>query len=110
MLSSAVYPAYGGAPALWSAQVHTLLRRELGFRGVIISDALEPVARARGRSLADVSLLAARAGTDLLLFAGDERASAAVFDSLLVAARDGRLPRAGLERSYARIDALSAPR
>ena len=110
MLSSAVYPAYGGAPAVWSASVHTLLRRDLGFRGAIISDALEPVARSRGSSLADAALLAARAGTDLLLLTGDEQASAHVFDSLLAAARDGRLSRAGLERTYARIAALSAPR
>lgn len=110
MISSAVYPAYGGAPALWSAPVHALLRRELGFQGVVISDALEPVARSRGRSLERVSILAARAGTDMLLFAGDERASARVYDTLVAAARDGSLSRAALERSYRRIGALSPSR
>jgi beta-N-acetylhexosaminidase len=103
MLSSAVYPSYGGAPALWAARVHELLRRDLGFRGVTISDALEPLARTRRRSLDSVALLAARAGTDLLLFAGTEAQSDATYASLLAAAREGRLPRQGLERSYARV-------
>ena len=51
---------------------------------------------------------AARAGVDLLLFVGSERSTDAVYDELLAAAHDGRLSRAALERSKARIDELAA--
>jgi beta-N-acetylhexosaminidase len=103
MVSNAVYSALGPAPAAWSTAVQSLLRRELGFQGVTITDALEPVARARGRSLEASAVLSARAGVDLLLVAGSEESSATVYASLLAAARAGRIPRASLERSYERI-------
>jgi beta-N-acetylhexosaminidase len=108
MISSAVYPAYGREPALWTPAVHRLLRRELGFAGATVSDALEAVARTRGRSLESVAFLAARAGTDLLLFAGSEASTAAVHGDLVRAVVDGRLSRANLERGHRRILALKA--
>ncbi len=108
MLSSAIYPAYGSEPALWTPAVHRLLRRDLGFAGVTISDALEAVARTRRRSLEAVAFLAARAGTDLLLFAGSEASTAGVHAALVRSAVEGRLTRAGLERSHRRILALEA--
>ena len=39
---------------------------------------------------------------------GPERATAQAYDALLAAARSGRLSRASLERSAARIDELAA--
>ncbi len=103
MVSNAVYPSLGPAPATWSTAVQGLLRSDLAFEGVTITDALEPVARARGRSLDASAILAARAGVDLLLVAGSEDASDGVYRRLLRAARDGGLARASLERSYERI-------
>ena len=50
----------------------------------------------------------AAAGVDLLLFVGPERATAQAYDALLAAARSGRLSRASLERSAARIEELAA--
>ncbi len=106
MLSSAVVLPYGREPALWTPAVHRLLRRDLGFGGATISDALEPVARTRSRSLESVAFLAARAGTDMLLFAGSEASTQRVHAALVAAARDGRLGRGNLERSYRRVLAL----
>ena len=106
MLSSAVVTPYGREPALWTPAVHRLLRRDLGFGGATISDALEPVARTRSRSLESVAFLAARAGTDMLLFAGSEASTQRVHAALVAAARDGRLRRGNLERSYRRVLAL----
>src|SRR4029079_8070847 len=57
---------------------------------------------------AQAAIRAARAGVDLLLFVGSERSTAAVYDALLAEARAGRLPRAGLEASAARIEDLAA--
>jgi beta-N-acetylhexosaminidase len=106
MLSNAVYPAYGPQPALLSPRIHSLLRKELGFTGATITDALDAVANVRSVPVATVALGAAGTGTDLLLFTGSEGASAGAFEALLSAARTGELQRASLERSYARILAL----
>ncbi len=106
MVSNASYTAYGDLPAAWSPRVQSLLRG-LGFTGVTITDALEPLARTHGVTLEQAALRAARAGVDLLLFVGSERSTQGVYDALLAEARAGRLPRAALERSAARIDALA---
>ena len=103
MLSNATYPALDAKPATWSPAVESLLRSSLGFAGVTITDALDAAAATHHRSLPSVALLAAQSGADLLLVAGSEAVSDAAFDRLLAAADTGRLPRAGLERSYARI-------
>lgn len=106
MLSNAVYTAYGSKPAAWSPAIQLVLRRELGFGGVTITDSLDAAAATHGRSLGSAAVLAAQAGTDLLLVTGSEADSAAVYRRLVAAARARRIPRASLERSYARILAL----
>jgi beta-N-acetylhexosaminidase len=107
MVSNAAYTAYGGRPAAWSPPVLSLLRG-LGFKGVTITDALEPLATTQGVTLSQAAIRSARAGVDLLLFVGSERSTAAVYDALLAEARAGRLPRPALEASAARIDELAA--
>jgi beta-N-acetylhexosaminidase len=107
MVSNAAYTAYGGRPAAWSPPVLALLHA-LGFTGVTITDALEPLATTHGVTLSQAAIRSARAGVDLLLFVGSERSTAAVYDALLAEARAGRLSRAALEASAARIDGLAA--
>ena len=110
MLSNAIYDAYDRTNAAgWSRAIATkLLRSELGFQGVTITDSLDGAAHARGIAPNGLALAAARAGTDLILLTGGEVATRDVFTSLLRAAQDGRLARPGLERSYARILRLKA--
>jgi beta-N-acetylhexosaminidase len=107
MISNASYTAYGGRVAAWSPRTQTLLA-SLGFTGVTITDALEPLAKTHHVSLPEAALRAARAGVDLLLCVGSERSTQAVYEELLAAARAGRLSRAPLERSAARIAELAA--
>lgn len=104
MLSNATYPALDPArPAVVSPRVVTaLLRSELGFTGVTISDSLA----APGVSSPSIAERATRAGVDLLLYV-DERSSARGYRALLRAARAGRVSRAGVFASAARIDALA---
>jgi beta-N-acetylhexosaminidase len=86
--------------------VTTLLRDELGFKGVAISDALNMRALAQdsaGRAIEAITGL--RAGLDLLLLtAGDE--GAVLEEALMLAARRGLLPAAGLVASLVRVAAL----
>jgi beta-N-acetylhexosaminidase len=104
MVSNAAYRAFDGAtPALFSPViVGGLLRRQLGFDGVVITDAMEAPAPAGRR---DAPVATARAGADVLLYL-TERDSDAAFRQLLAAARSGRLSRHELVESEARIAAL----
>ena len=107
MLSSAIYPTLSRAPAVLSPRVvQGELRRGLGFKGVTISDDLEAPAFASRGGASGAALAATRAGVDLLLFArtydGADRAARALADGL----RSGRVDRAALDASLARVVAL----
>ncbi len=103
MISNASYPALDAKPAPWSPRIQTLLRHELGFEGVTITDALDGAAATRGRTLASVTALAAETGVDLLLLTGSEASSAAAFERVVANAESGRLSAVALRRSYDRI-------
>lgn len=110
MLSNAVYDAYDRTNAAgWSRAIATgLLRNELGFGGVTMTDSLDGAAHTRKITPNVLALAATKAGTDLLLLTGGEVATRSDYTSLLRAAQAGRLGRAGLERSYRRILLLKA--
>jgi beta-N-acetylhexosaminidase len=99
----------GDLPASLSGVAQTgLLRGELGFTGVIVSDALEMRAVSGPYGIAEAGVLAVAAGTDLLCFGRDqdERTYLEVRDALVAAVRSGRLPASRLEESAARVGEL----
>ena len=108
MLSNAVYTAYDAHNAAgWSRRIaHGLLRSDLGFRGVTITDSLDGAAGARGVATDRLAIRAARAGTDLLLLTGSEASSRHVYKSLLAAASAGTIRHTRLVTSFNRIQAL----
>jgi beta-N-acetylhexosaminidase len=110
MLSNAVYDAYDRRHgAGWSRPIGTtLLRGELGFQGVTITDSLDAAARTRGISTARLAIRTAKAGTDLILLTGSEASSRGVYRSVLSAASDGRISQSRLLASYERIAALKS--
>ena len=110
MLSNALYKAYDRSHAAgWSRTIGTnLLRGELGFQGVTITDSLDGAASTRGLPTNPLAFRAAKAGTDMLLLTGSEASSRSVFRSLLDAAQAGRIPQDRLTASYDRIEALKA--
>jgi beta-N-acetylhexosaminidase len=81
------------------------LRQRLGFRGVIVTDALEMAAVAERGSAGDIAVQALRAGADLLLMSPDPAAAAA---GIQRAVATGRLDRERLERSVLRVLAVKA--
>jgi beta-N-acetylhexosaminidase len=105
MVSNAGYTALDptGAPAVLSRPIVAgLLRGQLGFRGVVISDALE----APGPSSRPASPLTASAiGVDVLLYV-HEATSQAAYSKLLAGAQAGFVPRSALLASWRRIQAL----
>jgi beta-N-acetylhexosaminidase len=108
MLANATYTAYDRSRAAgWSHAISVgLLREQLGFRGVSITDSLTGTAQARGVRAASLAIKAAIAGTDMILLTGKESGSSATYGSLLSAARDGRIPLSRLRASYQRILAM----
>ncbi|HXS65024.1 MAG TPA: glycoside hydrolase family 3 N-terminal domain-containing protein [Streptosporangiaceae bacterium] len=99
----------GELPASLSAAALTgLLRGELAFGGVIVSDALEMRAVAGPYGIAQAAVLAVAAGTDLLCFGRDhdEPTYLAVRDALVEAVRSGQIPASRLEESAGRVHAL----
>ncbi len=110
MLSNATYTAYDSHNAAgWSyAIANTLLRHDLGFTGVTITDSLSGTAHARGLTLKDLALRAALAGVDMILSTGSEKTTNSLYATLLADANDGTIPTATLRASYNRILALKA--
>jgi beta-N-acetylhexosaminidase len=107
MLSTAVYPALDWRAAAWSPPIiGDVLRGDLGFTGVTITDSLDSAAAVRHQTDPVVALRSAQAGADLLLITGSQATSAAVYSRLLAAAKSGVLPMSNLTASYNRIVAL----
>jgi beta-N-acetylhexosaminidase len=100
----------GDLPASLSAAAIALLRTELGFHGVVVSDALEMRAVADPYGIPGAAVRAAAAGNDLLCLGRDvpHDGYLAVRAALVHAVRSGDLPAARLEESAARVAPLRA--
>ena len=108
MLSNATYTAWDTHNAAgWSEAIAvTLLRHDLGFTGVTITDSLDGTGHARGLPDRVLAVRAAIAGTDMILMTGSEHTTARVYATLVAGARDGSIPLTTLRHSYDRIIAL----
>ena len=101
----------GELPAsLSSAALTDLLRGELGFTGLIVSDGLEMRAVSEPYGIPEAAVLAVMAGTDLLCLGRDidQLTFLAVRTALIDAVRSGRLPGERLEDAAARVAELRA--
>ncbi|MEO5965556.1 MAG: glycoside hydrolase family 3 N-terminal domain-containing protein [Candidatus Limnocylindrales bacterium] len=110
MLSNATYTAWDPDHAAgWSRAIAVgLLRDELEFTGVSITDSLNGTAASRGTGPKWLAAQAARAGTDMIMMTGPEADTAAAFDDLVARAQSGWLDTSVLRASYDRILALKA--
>ena len=80
--------------------VTDLLRHELGFQGLIITDALNMKALYNGQNVPDVSIKAVQAGNDLLLFSPDPELT---HRSIVQAVEKGLVPIEQIDASVRRI-------
>jgi beta-N-acetylhexosaminidase len=72
--------------------VQRLIRGELGYDGIVTTDCMEMQAVADRYGAGESAVMAARAGIDALLFSHTRARQEQVYDTLLDAARSGRLP------------------
>ncbi len=102
-------PAIADAPATVSPEVLTgLLRDDLGFRGVCITDALEMAGIAATVGVADGAVAALGAGADLICSGLREEPGLTAARGLEDALRSGRLGRQRLRAAADRVAGLAA--
>ncbi|MFI7607848.1 glycoside hydrolase family 3 protein [Micromonospora sp. NPDC049366] len=89
-----------GTPATFSHKLLTdVLRKQLGFQGVVITDGMN-MAPAMRWSPGEAAVRALNAGNDLILMTPNVTQA---YDGLLAALRDGSLPRARLVDAVTRV-------
>lgn len=94
MTAHVVLPAVDGErlPATVSKKILTgLLRQELGFQGVVISDGMEMKAVMSLYGIEEATLRAINAGCDMALICHSARQAASTAEYLMAALTDGRL-------------------
>jgi beta-N-acetylhexosaminidase len=110
MTAHLALPAIDGPdapPATLSHRILTeLLRNELGFNGVVVTDAMDMKAIRQGVALGEDALRAVTAGADLLLLTSDPDDQRRVYESLVSAIKNGELDEESLSASVERILSL----
>lgn len=107
MTAHIALPALNGGsdvPATLSAPIlRGLLRRKLGFEGVIVTDAMDMGALEQGPGYVVETMAALGAGADLILFNHDPARLDPAYHAVVLAARRGLLSEADMLSSAARV-------
>lgn len=109
MTAHVIFPAYEerGIPATMSDRILTgLLRDELDFQGVIVTDCLEMSAISKGVGVAAGAVKAVQAGADLVLVSHTLELQREAIDAVVKAVEAGEISEARIDESVARIVAL----
>jgi beta-N-acetylhexosaminidase len=109
MTAHIALPAVTGdsaTPATLSERIITnLLREDLGFRGVTITDALTMEGVGRGYSSEESAVLALKAGSDILLMPRDTKRA---IDAVAAAVERGEIPKVRIDAAARRVLELKA--
>ena len=105
MTAHIVYPAFDpDRPATLSPIILTnLLRKELGFDGLLITDDMEMKAIDDRYRSGEAAVMAVEAGADIVMVLWTPPKQIEVFDALLSAVKSGRISEARLDQSVRRI-------
>lgn len=109
MTAHVTFPAFEpepGLPATLSRHVLTgLLREDMGFRGLIVTDAMEMGAIVKNFGLEEAAVMAVNAGADMVLvgWPKDWRDAVRVVDALTEAVAAGKIPMSRVDESVQRV-------
>jgi len=118
IVAHAHYPAFDGPAALPASIskniVSGLLRDELSFKGLALTDDLMMGAVAQNRTPADAAVMAIEAGNDMVMIADSksQEPPTAAWEAMVAAAREGRITKHHMSRSFdhiARIKSMVSP-
>ena len=104
MAGHLLYPAVDAErPASLSPEWMGLLREDLGFEGVVVTDDLAMAGATGGESPARAAVAAVEAGADLLLLSSPPQRQADAIDAVVAAVRSGEIPREQVRASVERV-------
>lgn len=116
IVGHAHYPAFDGPaalPASLSKNIVTgLLRDELQFKGIVITDDLTMGAVTSTRDLSEAAVLGVEAGNDMVMVLGGREPAQLAWRSMVQAARDGRISKTHISRAFdhiARVKSMTSP-
>jgi len=109
MTAHIVYPALDpDAPATMSRAILSgLLREQMAYQGVIITDGMDMHAIALRYEAGEAAVNALLAGADMVMAIGSRATQERTLDAIAQAIADGRLARADVEARLARLRALA---
>lgn len=88
--------------------IQRLIRKELGYEGVITTDCMEMRAISDNYGAGESAILAISAGADIVLMSHTQSMQAEAYDAMLQSVHSGRVPLATIDRANARIEQLKA--
>lgn len=108
LVGHALYPALDSEnPSTISSKVQTsLLREELGYSGLILSDDLEMGAVTVQDSIGSFAVKAIKAGTDVVLVCHTPEKQKEVYDAILEAINSGEISKQRIKESLMRVVTL----
>ena len=104
MVGHLLYPAVDGErPASLSPGWMGLLREELGFEGVIVTDDLAMAGASGGGTPERAAVRAVEAGADLLIVSSPPQQQADAYDAVVAAVESGKIPESKIGDSVGRL-------
>ena len=98
------YPTFDAKPASLSPVIlKQMLRNQLGYQGIVITDDLEMGAVSEGFKPEEIGVVAIQAGTDILLICHNPEVQQRIYRSTLQAVKDGKLSQTDIDASARRI-------
>lgn len=94
-------------PATLSKKIiHNLLRKEIGFNGLVITDDLEMKAISDNYSVGEAAIGALSAGADIILVCKEHRKQKDAFEAILKSVKDNIISEKRIDESIERITAV----
>lgn len=104
MTAHVVYPALDpDLPATLSPAVLGLLRRTLGFDGLVVTDSMRMRALSDRYTPGEAAVAAVQAGVDVVLACGPVEAQREALEAVRAAVRDGRIPETRIRQAAQRV-------
>jgi beta-N-acetylhexosaminidase len=104
MVGYLVYPAIDAErPASLSADAISMLRGDLGFDGVVVTDDLAMAGAGGGGPPARAAVEAVEAGADLLMVSSSHQEQAAAYDAVVAAVESGEISYGRIRESVGRL-------